>query len=349
MDSLKSSTKIPIKNIYYMLCYAWNRLEEKDAVNVSRADEKDLHHLLSRILVNRLRILIKRGFYKEYTSIEEETPSIRGRIDFQQSLNELSFKKARMYCQYDEMTHDILHNQIIKSTLYELLKTSQVDERLKGELQQIYHYFRDIRLIKLNTKVFNDAKIHRSNSHYGFLIDICRFLHESLLMNENETGEKFINFEQDATAMAYLYEDFVRNFYKEELPESKVYRENIYWNAEGEDLSYLPRMETDISLEWNDRKVIMDTKYYQNATSSKLKNGNEKLISTNLYQIHAYLSNFKNREMKDLTGILLYPTVDRDLDLFYNILGFKIKVCTVDFNQEWRNIHERLLSIVDIG
>ncbi|MEC5425316.1 hypothetical protein QGM71_17685 [Virgibacillus sp. C22-A2] len=153
-----------------------------------------------------------------------------------------------------------------------------------GEIQQLYLYFREVRLIKLNSKVFNDAKIHRSNSHYGFLIDICRFLHESLLMNEDESGEKFINFEQDAKAMAYLYEDFVRNFYKKELPEGIVKRENIYWNAEGEDLSYLPRMETDISIELFDRKIIMDTKYYQNATSTRLKSGNEKLISSNLYE-----------------------------------------------------------------
>ncbi|WP_174612910.1 5-methylcytosine restriction system specificity protein McrC [Virgibacillus ihumii] len=347
MNSLKSSTKIPIKNIYYMLCYAWNRLEEKDDIYVSRSDEKDIYQLLSGILVNRLGVLIKRGFYKEYTNKEEETSTIRGRINFQKSLNELSFKQARMYCQFDEMTYDILHNQIIKSTLYNLMKTSKLDNSTKEEIQHLYHYFGGISLVKLNRKVFNNAKIHRNNLHYGFIIDICRFLFESLLMNEDNIGEKrFINFDQNAKAMAYVYEDFVRNFYKKELSGSKVYRENIYWNAEGEDLSYLPRMETDISIELHNKKIIMDTKYYQNATASKLKNGNEKLISGNLYQLHAYLSNFKNRNQKNLTGVLLYPTVDKDLDLFYNILGFNVKVCTVDLNQDWRKIQERLLGIV---
>ncbi|MGP4082723.1 5-methylcytosine restriction system specificity protein McrC [Pseudalkalibacillus sp. R45] len=166
MDSLKSLTKIPVKNIYYMLCYAWNRLEEKEDVYVSRADEKDIYHLLSRILLNRLRVLIKRGFYKEYTNMEEETSTIRGRINFPQSLNELSFKKARMYCQFDEMTHNILHNQIIKTTLYDLLKTPQTDKKLKEDIQQLYHYFRDIDLLKLSSKMFNEVKIHRSNSYY---------------------------------------------------------------------------------------------------------------------------------------------------------------------------------------
>ncbi|MGP4080622.1 5-methylcytosine restriction system specificity protein McrC [Pseudalkalibacillus sp. R45] len=163
-------------------------------------------------------------------------------------------------------------------------------------------------------------------------------------MNEDARGDKFINFEQDSKAMVYLYEDFVRNFYRKELPESRVYRENIYWNAEGEDLDYLPIMQTDISIEMYDRKIIMDTKYYQNATSSRFNN--EKLISGNLYQLHAYLSNFINKDKKDLTGVLLYPTVDKDLDLYYKILGSKVKVCTVDLNQDWRKIHQRLLSIV---
>ena len=38
----KMDDKIPIENIYYMLCYAWGYLKEKDIVNVNSISKKDL-------------------------------------------------------------------------------------------------------------------------------------------------------------------------------------------------------------------------------------------------------------------------------------------------------------------
>lgn len=121
-----------------------------------------------------------------------------------------------------------------------------------------------------------------------FLIS-CRFLYESLLINEDNGVSQFADFERDPKAMARLFEEFVRNFYKKEMPEYKVYRENIYWDAEGENTNYLPIMQTDISLESSDRKIIMDTKFYQDTLTKNF--GSRKLISGNLYQLFSYLSN----------------------------------------------------------
>ena len=42
--------------------------------------------------------------------------------------------------------------------------------------------------------------------------------------------------------MAYLFESFVRNFYKKELRGAKVYREDMYWELTGEFVEFLPKM-----------------------------------------------------------------------------------------------------------
>lgn len=55
-------------------------------------------------------------------------------------------------------------------------------------------------------------------------------------------------------------------------------------------------MQTDISLESSERKIIMDTKYYQNTLTKNF--GSQKLISGNLYQMFAYLSNHRKAEGK---------------------------------------------------
>ena len=51
---------------------------------------------------------------------------------------------------------------------------------------------------------------------------------------------------------------------------------------------------------------------------------------------------------KDAKGILVYPTVDTELDVSYvykNTCHF-IKVCTVNLNQDWRKIEQRLKLII---
>ncbi|MCP1144571.1 restriction endonuclease [Lysinibacillus endophyticus] len=344
MTSLTDSNKIPIKNLYFMLCYAWQHLDEREFVSISREDEKDIKHLLTRILLVKLRSLIKRGFYKEYQLAREETSTLRGRILFKESIQNFSYKRAKMHVEFEEMSYDILHNQIIKATLYQLLQTSIFNKQLKEEIHQLYPYFAQINLIKLDSRLFQTIRLHRSNQHYRFVLDICQFLYESLLLNEENSDSKFADFERNPKAMACLFEDFVRNFYIKETPHFKVGRENIYWDAIGENTTYLPIMQTDISLEDRDRKIIMDTKYYQNALTEN--RGSEKLISGNLYQLFAYLNNHKNTSKK-LSGILLYPKTGKELNLSYEIKGFPIKVFTVDLNRSWNIIHSRLLEIVN--
>ncbi|USK68586.1 5-methylcytosine restriction system specificity protein McrC [Peribacillus asahii] len=344
MGSSTDLHNIPIKNLYYMLCYAWGHLAEKEFVNIAREDEKDIKHLLTRILLVKLRSLIKRGFYREYIGFQEETSTLKGKILFQESLQNFSFKRAKMHCEYEEMSHDIPHNQIIKSTLYYLLQSSKLENTLKDEVLQVYRHFDDISLIKLHHSLFTKVKFHRSNQHYRFVLDICRFLYEALLINEDSTEEKFADFEREPKAMARLFEDFVRNFYKKESLEYKVYRENIMWEAEGENLAYLPIMQTDISLENKERKIIIDTKYYQHSLTQY--RGASKLISGNLYQLFAYISNVKKAREKETIGILLYPKTGQELNLSYTMKGYPVHIYTVDLNQEWKIIHERLMEIV---
>ncbi len=327
-----------------MLCYAWGHLAEKDMANVAREDEKDIKHLLTRILLVKLRSLIKRGFYREYKSYQEETGTLKGRILFQDSINTYSFKRGKLHCEFEDMTHDIVHNQVIKSTLFSLLQHQQLDKQLIEEIQQLYPYFAEVAVIKINLRIFQEIKLHRSNQHYRFVLDICRFLYESLLLNEDIGESQFADFEREPKAMARLFEEFVRNFYKKEMPEFRVYRENIYWDAEGENTNYLPLMQTDISLESIERKIIMDTKYYQHTLTQNF--GSQKLISGNLYQLFAYISNHKKAEGKEIMGMLLYPKSGKELMFAYRIKEFLVKINTVDLNRDWLSIHTRLKEIV---
>jgi 5-methylcytosine-specific restriction enzyme subunit McrC len=169
-----------------------------------------------------------------------------------------------------------------------------------------------------------------------------------LLINEEDSTIAFMDFERDHMALAYLFENFVRNFYKKEAEGYKVQSKVIYWDTDNEDVSLLPQMRTDISLGTNAAKIIVDTKFYHSAFSKNY--GTEKLISGNLYQLFAYLTNNEKKSEKDqkAKGILLYPKVQKDLDKTYQIKGHEVRVCTVDLNKNWPTIHERLLEIIQL-
>ena len=51
---------------------------------------------------------------------------------------------------------------------------------------------------------------------------------------------------------------------------------------------------------------------------------------------------------KETKGILVYPTVDTELDVsyVYKNTNHVIRVSTVDLNQEWQKIEQRLKEII---
>ena len=68
---------IPIRNIYYLLCYAWKRLDEGAIVDVSGVDSTELADLFGTVLTNGVRHLLRLGLDKDYELHEEELAAIR--------------------------------------------------------------------------------------------------------------------------------------------------------------------------------------------------------------------------------------------------------------------------------
>jgi len=127
--------------------------------------------------------------------------------------------------------------------------------------------------------------------------------------------------------------------------------ESIKWNFDFSDdysYSYLPQMETDITLENEHEKIIIDAKFYKETMA--INYDKEKIKSANLYQLFSYLMNQENENKRTTfsTGILLYPTIERDYNLDYKYKDHKIQIRTINLNTNWKNISNRLMEIIDI-
>ena len=147
--------------------------------------------------------------------------------------------------------------------------------------------------------------------------------------------------------MPYLFERFVKNFYAREQSEFKIGRAQFRWAATGsaESLAVLPVMRTDVSLWSPTRSIILDCKFYKEAMSGWFCG--KKLHANNLYQMYSYLRNAEHREgWEGSEGVLLYPAVNASFDYRFEMAGHQVRVLSVDLDQPWMAIHERLLEVI---
>src|SRR5689334_7007037 len=128
---------IPVRNLYYLFCYAWERFPEGGSTEVGIDDCPDLPNLFARVMVNGVRRLLRRGLDRGYVGFEDELRSPRGRLLIDRTIEELALQRGSVCCQIDELRHDVLHNQIIKSTATALSNHLEIEPALAHELRLI--------------------------------------------------------------------------------------------------------------------------------------------------------------------------------------------------------------------
>ena len=132
------SSAIPIRNIYFLLCYAWNRLQEGGLVDVSADSSTELADLFARILLTGTRHLLRRGLEQGYELRSAELTGIRGRPDLLQTARRFLAQHGRAACDYDELTVNTLPNQILKATLRVLAGVPALQSTLRQELRVLH-------------------------------------------------------------------------------------------------------------------------------------------------------------------------------------------------------------------
>jgi 5-methylcytosine-specific restriction enzyme subunit McrC len=338
--------KIPIENIYYLLCYAWDKLEEKEIVAVEAIDSTTLADLFAKVLISGTNHLLKRGFDRGYISRREWTGRLRGRVCFQEMVLQNALMIGKLPCEYDELSYNVLHNRILKATMNLLIRSRELDVENSESLSQLCRMFTEIQDVPLNGRLFGKVQLHRNNQFYDFLIKVCELIYRNLLISDKPGTSRFMDFIQDEAQMAILYEKFVRNFYIKHSGYN-VKREDIYWGwipADKIAEELLPKMVTDISLTSDKRKIIIDCKFTPRATQKHYDA--EKLRSEHLYQINAYMDNLGGRYAEDCEMMLLYPTVELPLSVDFAHKGHKISIRTINLDQPWQAIHRDLLALV---
>lgn len=339
---------IPVQNIYYMLAYAFQVLNEQGYKDLATEKFNNVGELCAKIIANGVKIQLKRGLNKEYVANKEALSSLRGRINITDSIKNQTILKRQMVCTFDDFSVNTYLNQILKTTI-KLLLIYDISKIIKNEIRKLLVYFEGIDTLDVSTINWK-IDFNRNNQNYSMLISICYLVVKGLLQTNSEGSTKLMDF-IDEQRMSRLYEKFILEYYRKKFKSIiEVNASQIQWQLDDESNLFLPIMKSDITLSKNDKVLIIDAKYYSNIIQSRYDS--QTLHSGNLYQIFTYVKN-KEVELKDVphnvSGMLLYAKTDEVLspDVSYSMSGNKIIVKTLDLNCDFERITQQLDAIVD--
>ena len=349
--------RIPILNVYYLLCYAWRHVQERDTKRLaSLAGLSTVQHLLGKVLASGVNHLVRRGIDRGYVERREDLAGIRGKLAVSETAKRALRSRARAACDFEELSVDILPNRILRTSLHGLLSPRiTLDGAVRGEVRSAYRRLDGVSPTRLRRNTFGQVQLGGQRRVYHHLLSVCWLLYRSSVVDEETGRTAFRDFRRDKATMWRLFEDFVTGFYDRE---QQVYRVNpggrrrITWaDAHAEDAANrarIPVMEADVILESPERRIIMDTRYYKDALARGRGSGTGKLHSNNLYQLLAYLRNRQATRSDGARheGILLYPQVEEPLRAEIRLEGFRIQVRTVNLDQDWRLVHDEMLGTI---
>lgn len=336
---------IPIQNIYYMLSYAFQVLNEQGYKNIATEQFNNVAELCAAILAKGISVQLKRGLGREYIEQTESLSSLRGRIEISESIKTRSMLKKQLICSYDDFSVNSYMNRIIKTTM-ELLLHADVSKARKKELRKLLVFFGDVELLDVHTINWN-VQYNRNNQTYRMLISICYLVVKGLLQTNSDGTTRLMDF-LDEQRMCRLYEKFILEYYRREFPQISASASQIPWAVDDGVRAMLPVMQSDIMLSYEDKVLIIDAKYYSHTTQAQYDT--HTLHSNNLYQIFTYVKN-KDSELAEVphvvSGMLLYARTEEAVqpNNTYQMSGNKISVKTLDLNCDFSDVAAQLNKI----
>lgn len=340
---------ILIKNVYYMLSYAFQTLRQSQYENIAAEKFEDMQNLFAAILTKGIGYQLKQGLYREYLSRQEDMAVMRGKIEMAGTIRNKMARRQLLTCKFDELSENNLLNQILKTTVLLLLKHGTVKTEYKNDLKKKMLYFSQVDSLEPNRIRWSEIRFQRNNQNYRMLIGICQLIIEGMLLTTEAGNTKMASF-LDERRMCRLYEKFLLEYYAQHYPNLTVSASQIPWSLDDGFGAMLPSMQTDITLQRGNTVLIIDAKYYEHTT--QMRYDRHTLHSNNLYQIFTYVKNkdysFEEQE-HTVSGMLLYAKTEEEIqpDHVYQMHGNKISVRTLDLNQEFGEIERQLKGIVE--
>jgi len=338
--SVRMMRNIPIKNIYYIVLYAWDRVKHQ-ANFADRGIEKidSINDVLLDIFLHEVEQLTKKGLRSEYVTDIHHSRFIKGKIHINETIRQTN---QMIVCEYDEFELDHPLNQILKAFLQKLY---YIDTLEKKRIRRLLLHFESVTSIDVTPALFKGIHYTRLTAEYRFPIEVGKLLYEHAIPSEKGSELTFHEIMENEEVMSDLFERFIFNYYRIHFP-YVVQRRQHRWDLMplGEsNFDLIPTMNTDVEIQTPTMQFIIDAKFYQSAFTRYFDK--ERFRSSHMYQMTSYMQKRTSTE-KQTKGILMYPSNGYEFYEQYrtgdgNILSFK----TVNLAKDWKYIEADLADI----
>ncbi len=333
-------SRILIRNIFHMLCYAFRILRQQNYADIMTEDFTHVEDMLAAILSRGISSQLKHGLYKTYIGHVEQSESLRGKLHPYETKRLRTMRIQKVECEYDELSENNPLNQILKATAWRLIGCEEVSVRTKKSLRSEMLFFQEVSDIELSSVQWGRLQYHRNNKSYEMLMNICRFAYQSLLSSTSEGQSKFTMFDEES--LPYLYEKFLLEYYRQHYPLLKANDSAIRWDLPEDvseyDIAQLPGMHSDIILKHGGKTLIIDAKFYRHSLASYMDR--QMIHTNNLYQIYAYVKNEDKKHTGNVSGMLLYAKTTEEIlpSMSVPLGGNLIVARTLDLNRDFAEI-----------
>ncbi|MCU7870683.1 MAG: McrC family protein [Candidatus Thiodiazotropha sp. (ex Lucinoma borealis)] len=261
------------------------------------------HSLLDVFILHfcdQLHAQLMQGMIRKYIERKENLNVLRGRLRIEQQFKQNLAHRERLFCQYDELSDDNIHNQVLKYTLKILLKTA-IGNRARLQVAELLMRFDPISDFAANAALLDSLSFDRSTARYESIFDQCRWFLEGVHPDVLAGKETCVSLLFD---MNQLFETYVGAELRK-----KAWGEGLQVREQGPRKYFARRQDTDehvfmmkpdisFSNENNQVVAIADAKW------KILDEGEKKLgiSQADLYQMESYASRYRVKNL-----FLVYP------------------------------------------
>lgn len=351
----RSHVGIPVRNLWVLLVYAAGlaKFEECLALDIDEGAELPdvLARLLTVVVERRLRRNLSRGFQPKSAILSR----VRGRIDWLTTVSGRHLEQGRIGCRFEELTHDTTRNRLVRAAL-EAMRLVVTDGEIARRCRELARHLEanGVSAQLPSRSELSRDQIARHDVDDRLMVAVARLALERILPAEAEGVNTLNRLDRDEARLRKIFEDAVAGFYQHELHRRDGWRVHaqarLNWQQSSASpgiAGLLPTMTADIILDQGDRRrIVIDTKFTRIVTLGV--HGNERFRSGHIYQLYAYLRSQEGRGIPpdEASGILLYPSLDCEIDEQVEIQGYELRFATVDLSEPGDGIRRRLIQIV---
>lgn len=263
--------------------------------------KETLLEILIGLFARKLADEARKGMPRRYLAHEDDLTALRGQLNATRQFTTLIARPDRLACRYDDLSPDILLNQIMKATVDRLIRVSASAENQR-RLRELAFFYADIRSLRPSTLAWDSLILDRTNSRWRELVELARLLLGDRFQTTSSGAQNGFSLTFD---MSRLFEAYVARSLKRAFSGTE-----LTVHAQGGRLYCLEDAETgagrfmtkpDILVKHKGRvELVIDTKWKR--ISRAVDDPKQGVSQADVYQMMAYGQLYQCPEL-----LLLYP------------------------------------------